>query len=266
MFGQSIANIEPHPGVHRIQALPAGEAGGVSESFAIQVDWVMQEEISPPEQCIETVSNAGSRSWVAEDRDEVRFWTEDLALNLDLVNHRGHLSIANGMGWHNALRVLYFYSYLKNQGVLLHASGILHCGKALVFPGLSGAGKTTIVRHSPGKTILSDEVVGVGLNPQGVGPIACGTPFIGDWGGVGTEVAAPLQGLFFPAQSQENRLEPLTPSETLARLLPCIITYTTFLPRQRQLVELAGRLAQASPGFLLHFRPEQDFWQVLNAA
>ncbi len=266
MLGKSITSIEPHPGVHRIQAVPSEGPGRPPESICLKVEWVRKEEINPSGQSTEVVSNAGAMSWVEETRDEARFWTEDLALSIDLVHNEGRLSIANWLGWHNALRFLYFHSYLKSQGVLLHAAGIIHRGEALVFPGLSGAGKTTIVRHSPGKTVLSDEVVAVQLKPQEEGVVACGTPFIGDWGGAGTEVAAPLRGLFFPIQSQENRLESLTPSETLARLLPCIITFTTFLPRQRQLVELAGWLAQSAPGFLFHFRPEQDFWQVIDAA
>jgi hypothetical protein len=264
MLGKTSATIMPHPGVHLIQLLTPDGLGGGPESFSLQVDLVEPQEIRPPAESSEIVSNAGAKSWVTETQDEVRFWTEDLALDLDLQGQSGHLCIANWLGWHNALRFLYFHAYLRNQGLLLHAAGIIHREKAVVFPGLSGAGKTTIVRNSPGKTVLSDEVTAVQLNSGREGVVACGTPFVGDWGGKGTEIAAPLQGLFFPMQSQANRVERLTPSETLVRLLPCIITFTTFIPRQRELVAVADRLAQAAPGYLLHFRPEQDLWRVID--
>ena len=264
MLGKSSATIMPHPGVHLVQLLTPHGLGGGPESFSLQVDLVQPQEIRPPAESSKIVSNAGVKSWVAETQDEVSFWTDDLALDLDLEGKSGHLRIANWLGWHNALRFLYFHAYLRNQGLLLHAAGIIHREKAVVFPGLSGAGKTTIVRNSPGKTVLSDEVTAVQLTSDTGGVCACGTPFMGDWGGTGTEIAAPLQGLFFPVQSQENRVEKLTPSQTLIQLLPCIITFTTFIPRQRQLVEVAEELAQAAPGYLLHFRPEQDLWQVID--
>jgi len=245
--------------------VPPSEARGLgSKRVTLQVTEVRQEEINPPEHFDKILSSAGAPSWIKETEDQVSFWTEDLVLDFDLVHHKGQLRIANWLGWHNALRFIYFYTYLNRQGLLLHAAGLLNLGRALVFPGPSGAGKTTIVRNSPGKTVLSDEVVAIQLSPQGEAPLAYGTPFIGDWGGSGAEESAPLRGFFFPVKSQENRLASLTPSQTLRRLLPCIITYTTFVPRQRQLFELAERLAQSAPGFLLHFRANREFWNVLD--
>ncbi|HEY9072822.1 MAG TPA: hypothetical protein VIN67_01710 [Desulfobaccales bacterium] len=150
--------------------------------------------------------------------------------------------------------------------MLLHASGLVRSGVAWVFPGVSGAGKTTIVRQSPDLTVLSDEVVGIRLVHGQNGDIALaqGTPFFGDWGGPGEGITQPLRGFYFPIQDSENRVEPLSPRETLAGLLRCLFLYTESDRRKKRLFDHAASLAQAVPGFAFHFRPDSSFWQVLD--
>ena len=167
--------------------------------------------------------------------------------------------------WRNVLRVLYFYGFLDNTGLLLHASGLVRGNRAYVFPGVSDAGKTTIVRHSPGMPVLSDEVVAVKLGGRNEVPEAFGTPFYGDWGRPGEKIHAPIQGLYFPVKSTENRLEPLTPRETLTRLLPCIFSYTVFPARLEKLVDFGIHLAAQVPGFAFYFQPGATMWEALDA-
>jgi hypothetical protein len=201
---------------------------------------------------------------IFEDKDELWLWRPSLSLFLNLVEKKGEARLNAANDWETVLRVIYFYSFLSHSGLLLHASGVVRQDQAFVFPGPSGAGKTTIVLHSLDQAILSDEMVLVQMTEAGV--TAHGTPFSGEWGQPGMEISAPLKGLYFPVHDRENRLVPLAPYETLTRLLPCVCTYTTRVPLLEKVFKLATEISQLTQGYALHFRPFPDFWPVLDAS
>src|SRR5262249_29799700 len=62
---------------------------------------------------------------------------------------------------HAFLRVANALLLAEIDGLLLHASSVLRRGRAFLFPGPSGAGKTTIARLAAGGGVLSDEVSAV---------------------------------------------------------------------------------------------------------
>jgi hypothetical protein len=206
----------------------------------------------------------GRDLWVTEDGERLYFWRPEFALLLNLAERKGKAYISSPEEWQNVFRILYFFEFLEYGGVLLHASSIMHRGNVFIFPGPSGAGKTTIVRLSRGMPILSDEISAVDL-PTGDQPfVAYGTPFYGYWEHPREKVCAPVKGLFFPVKASEHRILPLSSKETLNRLLPCVCTYSTWGPRQRKLFDLGARLADRVPGYLFYFRPHPSLWEALD--
>lgn len=244
------------------------------ERFSFSIASAVSEEIQPARQArhIPGPDEEPGDWWIEENQEEAKLWLPAMGLQLRLllpfVKAEVHLSEASTMSpvqWRNVLRVLYFYGFLGNTGLLLHASGLVRGNRAYVFPGVSDAGKTTIVRHSPGMPVLSDEVVAVRLGETHEPSVAFGTPFFGDWGRPGEKIHAPIQGLYFPVKSTENRLEPLTPRETLTRLLPCIFSYTVFPARLEKLVDFGIHLASQLPAFAFYFQPGAKMWEALDA-
>jgi hypothetical protein len=203
--------------------------------------------------------------WLAEEEDRVFLRSYNFTAALDLQGKSAAVRLAEEQAWQNVLRLIYFFE-LSERALMLHAASLVHQGRAYVFPGPSGAGKTTIVAHSAGKAVLNDEISLLIRPEDGDEVLACGTPFFGDWNRPGEKLAAPVKGLFFPVQSRENRVLPLTPQETLNLLLPRVCSYTTWKPRQERILDLALQLSQLTPGFLFHFQASNDFWQVLDAA
>ncbi len=237
---------------------------GLIGRFRFKTVTAAEKEIIPPEKAHKIIGAAGFPIWVTETQDEVRFWSDDFELYLDLILGEGELRHTGSQGFLNALRVLSFYGTLSEQGIMLHAAGVVKEGKSYIFPGASGAGKTTIVRHSPSLPILSDEIVAVQMNGTEGSFIAHGTPFYSDWGQPGEEIAAPVKALIFPVHGAENFLIPLSPGQILARLLPCVYVYTRKGPILKKIFALTARLAETVPGYALHFRPGPDFWQAID--
>ena len=87
------------------------------------------------------------------------------------------------------LRIVHTLVLAKQGGFLLHSASAIRNGKAFLFAGVSGAGKTTISRLAPADaTLLTDEISYV--RKQNDGYVAFGTPFTGELAKLGENVRA----------------------------------------------------------------------------
>jgi hypothetical protein len=239
------------------------------EAVALHLTRLPEEKIAKAWEDLKVCQDVYQREiWLYETPTRYILWRPGLRISLNFPERQAEARFAQDSDWQNVLRTVYFFNILESPGLLLHASGVGRDGEAYVFPGPSGAGKTTIVKSSPGLPVLSDDMVAIHfpdqLSPANQ-PQAHGTPIYGDWGKPGEKLSAPLQGLYFPVKDEENRLVKLTTKETLARLLPCVCSFSTMSSRQETLLSLALKLADSTPGYALHFKPGPDFWQVINA-
>jgi hypothetical protein len=161
------------------------------------------------------------------------------------------------------LRVLYSLILPDRDGLAIHASSLAKDGKAYMFPGKSGEGKTTIVRLSPDANLLTDEISIV----RGIGeePMAYGTPFHGDLEMPGQNTSAPVAGLYFLVKDKKNYLEELSPKVALRKLLGNIVLFGQDQNLARKAFQLSYELVTSLPCYDLHFLPEPSFWGCINA-
>lgn len=161
------------------------------------------------------------------------------------------------------LRMFLSWALLPESGFLLHAATVLHNGKAHVFFGRSGAGKSTVSQLSPQGSVLTDEI---SLLKFVHGEWrAFGTPFWGEFRADGQNTSAPVAGLFKLVQSPSNRLERLRPSELLKTLLPCVLFFSSRLADHERLLTVLTDASQKVAGFNLQFQKNRSFWEVLPA-
>jgi hypothetical protein len=201
--------------------------------------------------------------WIKEDQQSLFLWRQGFSLSLNFKEAKAEARISHKNDWQSVLRVLYFFGFLKERGLLLHASSLVHRGMAYVFPGASGAGKTTIAKLSPELPLLTDEITAVQLTENN--RVLChGTPFFGDMGQPGEKLTVPVKGLYFPVKAAENRVAPLTLHEAARHLMSCVCAYTTNVERLREIFDLSHQLAERLPGYLLYFRPEPEFWRAID--
>jgi hypothetical protein len=120
----------------------------------------------------------------------------DLRGRIDLGGFEAEIELSSGtrfspeISLESFMRILYSLILPDRDGVAIHASSLVRNGKAYVFPGKSGAGKTTVVKLSSDATVLTDEISIV--REIGRGARAYGTPFHGDLGVPGENVSAPI--------------------------------------------------------------------------
>jgi hypothetical protein len=151
--------------------------------------------------------------------------------------------------------LLFSHRLTASGGLVVHAGGVLVGGSAILFCGVSGAGKTTLSRlwrrHCPAATILSDDRVVVRAR-DGVFR-AWGTP----WHGTGRH-ASPRSGriraVLFLRRGTRDKLVPLAPPAAAAMLLA-----RSFPPiwSQRAMATALGtasRFVAAVPAYEFSFR------------
>jgi hypothetical protein len=169
--------------------------------------------------------------------------------------------VGNEYALDSLLRVLLSWKLAARNGFLLHAATVIRNGKAYIFTGRSGAGKSTVASLSPPGTVLTDEISLLRCE-NGVWR-AYGTPFWGEFRAAGSNTSAPVRGIFRLAQAAENLLTPLRPMELLRALMPNVLFFSAESEANRRLLEILSHAAEAISGYQLAFRLDPTFWEVL---
>src|SRR2546421_3253619 len=159
------------------------------------------------------------------------------------------------------LRVLVSWKLVGHRGFLLHAATVFRDGKAYIFTGRSGAGKSTVASLSPEGSVLTDEI-SLLRREHGMWR-AYGTPFWGEFRAAGLNISAPLAGVFRLVQAAENRVTPLRPLAILRALLPNVLFFSAEAEANRRLLEILSQAATEIAGYNMAFRKDPTFWEGL---
>ena len=161
------------------------------------------------------------------------------------------------------LRIVHTLVLARQGGFLLHSASAVRNGKAFLFAGVSGAGKTTISRLAPSDaTLLTDEISYV--RRLGSDFVAFGTPFTGELAKLGENTSAPVAALYLLAQGLENRIDPVAAADALRELL----ANTLFFAEDQEMVRWAFQAAcdfvDRVPVYRLTFVPDARVWEMIG--
>ncbi|MGD0500593.1 MAG: hypothetical protein ABSC23_19400 [Bryobacteraceae bacterium] len=218
----------------------------------------LEIELHPP-----SLSNSDADAEVWYDRGRWIVRRGDFRAELDPQTRRGVVrQSANPYSIDAVLRILHTLLLAGEGGFLVHAASAMRNGRAFLFSGVSGAGKTTISRLAPPDvTLMTDEVSYV--RRCGDAYRAFGTPFAGELGEPGANISAPIAALFLLAKGPENRREPMAAADMTMALLRNIL----FFAGKRELV---GSVFQSACDFVhrvpiekLVFRPDPGVWEMI---
>ena len=200
--------------------------------------------------------NDGDDEWIIERGDFHARW--------DPRTGRGRVrQNANPYSLDSVLRILHSLILAERGGFLLHAASAICNGRAYLFSGVSGAGKTTMTRLAPPDiTLLTDEISYV--RPGGGGYSAFGTPFAGELARAGENCTAPVSALFFLEQGPENRVDVLPCAEAVRRLMRNMLFFAADPGLVERLFATACDFVDTVPIRLLTFYPDASVWDVVR--
>jgi len=163
----------------------------------------------------------------------------------------------------NFLRVVTAHRVLEDGGFLLHGAGLVRGGRAHVFFGPSGAGKTTVTLLSEGDLVLGDDLVLVREGDGGQEAFA--VPFRGLYREPPeTNRSFPLAAFYRLVQHPADSLELLSPARGVGELLASLPFVLESGTTSSAAVEAVSRAASAVPVYRLRFRKSPEFWDLLS--
>jgi hypothetical protein len=161
------------------------------------------------------------------------------------------------------LRIVHTLLLAREDGFLVHASSAVRNGRAFLFAGVSGAGKTTMASLAPPDVaLLTDEISYVTRWTDQY--FAFGTPFAGELARPGENMRAPIAALYLLAKGRENKIESIGTVEAVRGLLEDIL----FFAKDRELVNLVFQAACDFVGRVpvkrLTFVPDARVWEMIG--
>jgi hypothetical protein len=204
--------------------------------------------------------------------EELRVWKEGRVWRLERGDFRAEIDLEAGRGRilqslspysiDSVLRIVHTLIQARAGGFLLHAASAIRNGKAFLFSGVSGAGKTTLARLAPPDSILLTDEISY-IRPQGGAYRACGTPFAGELARLGENATAPITKLFFLAKGPENCVETVATSNALRMLLRNILFFADDSDLIQSVFRSAWDFLAHVPAAWLRFYPDGRVWDLL---
>ena len=231
-------------------------AGYLSSSNDARFDFEI--ELAPPgtkSRDAEVSVTWESGSWLMERWDFRAEWNPSTA--------RGRIrQTINPYSLDCVLRIVHTLLLAGEGGFLLHASSAIRNGRAFLFSGVSGAGKTTMARLAPPDAVLlTDEISYVTRGDDRY--FAVGTPFYGELSRAGENLHAPIEALYLLAKGPENIIEPIEGADAVRGLLRNIL----FFARDPEFVKLvfdtAFDFVSRVPVRRLTFVPNTSVWELI---
>ena len=187
----------------------------------------------------------------------------DFHAELDTDLRSGHIRLAaTPYAIDAAFRVLHSLLLAKQGGLLVHAASAVRNGKAFLFAGVSGAGKTTISRLAPpDATLLTDEISYI--RREGDGYVAYGTPFAGELAKPGENVRAPLAALYLLTQGPENRIDSVSDVDAARAVMESVLFFAHDLNLVGKVFDSVCELVQRVPVQRLTFVPDHHVWELI---
>ncbi len=239
-----------------LEMLQKRYAGFVSDEGSAELDFDV--DLNPPagidREDVRVTQRAGR--WLLERGDFLAEWEPAM--------RRGSIrQTANPSSIDAVLRIVHTLVLAKQGGFLLHSASAIRNGKAFLFAGVSGAGKTTISRLAPpDATLLTDEISYV--RKQGDGYMAYGTPFTGELAKLGENASAPVAALYLLAQGPENRIEPVAVADAGRELLANMLFFAEDPELVHWVFQAACDFVHRVPVRRLTFMPDARVWELIG--
>lgn len=195
-------------------------------------------------------------------------------VEIDNNLYKGRLDISKGVGdvyiapdyprmaLEYMLRVIASVLAIKKGGFMIHAGGVIHHRKGLVFVGKSGAGKTTITGLAPERVQVLNDDLNIIL-PKGDSWMIHGTPFTSSSQVPPQNGHASLNTFFFLYKAEKNRITPELPGVAFASIvanIPLLDKYSSYtdliLQRIKFLIETCGV-------YKLEFQKDVKVWDLI---
>jgi len=181
-----------------------------------------------------------------------------------IQGEEGRVMVSGYFALGAVLRTILSVIIVDHGGLAVHSSCITRNGKTYLFSGPSGYGKSTIVKLTENPLLYSDEVTLVRKDNSGNFHIFH-SPFRSEIYSEPLEPSGEINGIFFIKQDTEVYLEPLSQTQALFKMLPCIFfPVIERNPYEAKIFNLCCDFLRQVRPMDLHFRKDGSFWRCIE--
>lgn len=154
----------------------------------------------------------------------------------------------------------FYRQLLQHSGLMLHSSAVEMNGKAYLFSGHCGAGKSTHTRlwqsiFGESARVFNDDKPA--LRYLDGKWIAYGTPWCGK-DGININMSCPVAGICFMKQADQNKIRRLSQPEAIQKILSQTLRRFQDVENLDLMLSHVEKLVQTIPVFELENRPEPE--------
>ncbi|MBE7450846.1 MAG: hypothetical protein HS111_18720 [Kofleriaceae bacterium] len=165
------------------------------------------------------------------------------------------------------VRIAASVALARHGALILHASAVEHAGRALVFTGVSGAGKSTIsamLDRAPARKI-GDELLVLRRDATVGAWSAYVPPYLGP-AGIAHGAQAPLDAVHLLVQAPHHARTLVGAAAALRELLRHVLVYVAEPRTADHVLAIAADLTREVPCYRLEFRKDPGVARVLGIA
>lgn len=195
--------------------------------------------------------------------EKVIYERSDYWLEVDAGFRHATLSALDPLAFKHALMNLYSALIVhQSWGLLLHSSCLEESGKAILFAGRSGAGKSTVAKLSLPRTVFSDEATIVKMKSNGIEVLS--SPFNSELKTKSVQPSRLLSAIYLLVQSQELKTQEITRANALCQIIDKVFYWPHENTETRKVLQLCKQLVDRVPIFEMYFQKNNRFWELIS--
>lgn len=200
---------------------------------------------------------------ITSDLSNIVYRRADYLIEVNGIYNEAVVSVYDELALKHALNNLYsaFLVY-NNWGLLIHSSCVDHQGKAYLFSGQSGAGKSTVARLSSPRPLLSDEATIVKINKDEIRVFD--SPFRSELTTPYVRKSCRLSAIYLLIQSLDIKALPVKKSDALLGMIDKIFYWHHDSSETTKILNMCKQLVEQVPVYNLHFQKNDSFWELIS--
>ncbi len=182
---------------------------------------------------------------------------------IDIAARTGKFILFNTtfMTYESIIRIFYSLLAVENHGFLIHSSSLVHNENGYVFFGISGSGKSTVVKLSESDECLTDELTLITKDHTGY--FTAGTPFHGELP-IYQNKTAKLENMFLLTKSQTTFFRKMSRSEIYPILLRNVLFFSDDWELRQKIFNTVIDLANQVDIYEMNFEKNNKFWRIID--
>lgn len=234
----------------------------VPEKFPASVRFYDVQSLPRPADIIRAF-DAYKEIYTVSSENHLNVYRWDFFGIIDTIDLTGRFILFNTtfMTYESIIRIFYSLLAVENHGFLIHSSSLIHKEKGYVFFGVSGSGKSTVVKLSESDECLTDELTLIRKDETGY--LTAGTPFHGELP-IYRNKMAELVNLFFLKKSETTYFRKMNRSEIYPILLRNVLFFSDDWSLRQKIFTTVIDLADHVEIYEMNFEKNDKFWRIID--